>query len=118
MRNKKIFTNGDIVYWCKYSGRGVYDVEWGMVYAQYADTVIIEYLSVMETRMVDGIPIEKFADEPKFKRLRKLPKDWTYSTRLFEITHRLLPEYKLDVTDPENIKDAYAKGFLVKKETI
>ena len=116
---EKRFKNGDIVYWCRNEGNGRYTVRYGMVDEQFSDAVVIDYLTAMERRLVNGIPIDEFESETKYK---KLPKGWTYDTRLFEITHSDLTEeeifYFIDFKKPETIKKGYDLGYLVKDCTI
>lgn len=115
---EKRFNQGDIVYWCHQHGHE-YSVHYGMVDEQFSDVVCIDYLAPRERRIVDGIPIDEFQSE---QRYRKLPKGWTYNTQLFEITYDTLTEeetaFLLDITKPESIKSAYDKGFLVKDSKI
>lgn len=115
---EKRFNPGDIVYWCHQNGHE-YSVHYGMVDEQFSDAICIDYLAPRERRRIDGVPIDEFKDE---QRYRKLPKGWTYNTRLFEITYDPLTEeeiaFSIDITNPESIKSAYDKGFLVKDSTI
>lgn len=74
---EKRFKNGDIVYWCHSEGNGRYTVKYGMVDEQFSDAVVIDYLTARERRLVNGIPIDEFESETKYK---KLPKGWTYDT--------------------------------------
>ena len=116
---EKRFNQGDIVYWCHCDGGGEYSVHYGMVDEQFSDAVCIDYLAPRERRRVDGVPIDEFQSE---QRYRKLPKGWTYNTRLFEISYDTLTEeeiaFPIDIRDPESIKTAYEKGFFVKDSTI
>lgn len=115
----KRFNKGDIVYWCHQKGHE-YSVHWGMVDEQFSRSVVyVDYLAPKERRLVNGIPIDDFKSESKYK---KLPKGWTYNTRLFEITSEDIDEdrkiYKFDIHNSDDIKDLYDKGLLVKKSTI
>lgn len=117
---EKRFKNGDIVYWCHNNGRGEYLVKNGMVDEQFSDAVVIDYLAGRERRLVNGIPIDEFESQTKYK---KLPKDWTYNTeQLFKITYSDLTDketsYHIDFEKPETIKKAYDLGYLVKDCTI
>lgn len=116
---EKRFYPGNIVYWCHHAGNAGYSVKYGMVDEQFSDAVVIDYLAPRERRRVDGVPIDEFENE---QRYRKLPKGWKYDTRLFELTwDDPTPEekkFKLDIANPETIKEAYSKGFLVKDSTI
>lgn len=112
------FTEGDIVYWCHSHGHE-YSVHYGMVDEQFSDAVIVDYLSPRERRLVDGIPINEFESESRY---RKLPKGWDYKTELFSITYEPFSEeekaYKFSKSEPESIKRAYDLGFLVKDKEI
>lgn len=108
-RKQKRFNKGDIVYWCHRRGHE-FSVHWGMVYEQFSDAVCIDYLSPKERRLVNGIPIDEFESETRYK---KLPKGWSYDTKLFEITYDDSENYSIDITNPTSIKEAYQKGYLV-----
>jgi len=114
---KKRFNKGDIVYWCSFDHTGKYYVKWGMVDEQFSDAVCIDLLEVFERRCINDIPIDKFEDD----KYHKLPKGWTYNTELYQLTY-VVPDkykgYKVDITSPESIKQAYTDGFLVKSDTI
>lgn len=115
---EKRFKNGDIVYWCHQNGHN-YSVKFGMVDEQFSDAVCIDYLSAIENRRVNGIPINEFKSEDRFK---KLPKNWTYDTKLFEMTYddvsdNDLNKYLNGWADSEGIKRLYDKGLLVKDDT-
>lgn len=118
---EKRFNSGDIAYWCHRDKNGLYCVNYGMVDEQFSDVVYIDYLEPRERRLVDGVPIEKFESE---QRYRKLPKGWSCYTKLFDITYRELTEeekefkFPLVISDSEAIKLAYDKGFLVKSSAI
>ena len=113
------FNQGDIVYWCHHKGNADYSVHYGMVDEQFSDAVVIDYIVPRERRRVDGVPIDEFQSE---QRYRKLPKGWTYNTELFKLTwDDFTPEEKefvLDISKPETLKEAYDKGYLVKDNTI
>lgn len=115
---EKRFNQGDIVYWCHRRGHE-YSVHWGMVAEQFSDAVVIDYLVPRERRRVDGVPIDEFQSE---QRYRKLPKGWTYNTKLFELTWDDFTEsekaYKLNISIPVSIKYAYDNGWLVKDSTV
>jgi hypothetical protein len=89
-------------------------VKYGMVDEQFSDAVCIDYLSLKENRRINGIPIDDFKSEERYK---KLPKDWTYNTQLFEITYDKIEECVGAISSPECIKEAYRNGLLVKDST-
>ena len=107
------YKHGDIVYWCESEGNGRFKVSFGRVDEEYYDKVGIDYLETKELRRVNGIPFDEFKDE---QRYHKLPKGWTYNTKLFELTFDELPEEckNLHLNKPEDVKLAYEKGWLVK----
>ena len=112
---EKRFNQGDIVYWCHQYGHE-YSVHYGMVDEQFSDAVCIDHLSLKECRRVNGIPIDEFQSE---QRDRKLPKGWSYDTKLYEITYDTIDgcsDGRID--NPDSLKLAYEKGLLVKDETI
>ena len=115
---EKRFNQGDIVYWCHQCGHE-FSVHYGMVDEQFSDAVCIDYIVPRERRLVDGVPINEFESE---QRYRKLPKGWSYDTKLFEITYEPLTAdeiaFKIDITNPETLKSAYEKCYLVKDSTI
>lgn len=114
-RNGHRFKKGDIVYWCQRKGHE-FKVKWGMVYEHYLSAICIDYLSPKETRLINGIPIDEFEDN----KYKKLPKGWSYDTKLFEITYddADLKNSTMDIKKPETIKSAYERGLLVKDSTL
>jgi len=110
----KRFNKGDIVYWCHQNGHQ-YSVKFGMVDEQFSDAVCIDYLSTKETRKVDGVPINEFQSETRY---RKLPKGWTYNTVLYEVTYDTHHKSDGTICNPDDIKLAYEEGFLVKDDTL
>lgn len=117
------FSKGDIVYWCEREG-GIYTVRFGVVEDQYSDGVYINFLELRERRRIDGIPLDEFRKTCHLAKYKKLPKDWSYDTLLYELTSDpWLPEEEqlvkeLKITDPKQIKEAYDRGILVEKEKI
>lgn len=117
----KRFKKGEIVYWCHQHGHE-YSVQYGIVNDQYDTIVYIDYLAFRERRRVsseyvNNVPVKEFQTEQRF---HKLPKGWTYNTRLFEIIYDESTEeernFNYDVRNPVKIKEAYDKGFLVEKD--
>ena len=121
--DKNRFSKGDIVYWCEREG-GRYTVRFGVVEDQYSDGVYINFLELRERRRIDGIPLDEFRKTCHLAKYKKLPKDWSYDTLLYELTSDpWLPEEEqlvkeLKITDPKQIKEAYDRGILVEKEKI
>ena len=117
---EKRFNKEDLVYWCHKKAHE-YSVQYGLVDEQFSDAVIIDYIVPRERRIIDGIPLDEFKSE---ERYRKLPKGWSYDTKLFEVTHEVLDEEENEflrnckITDSKGIKEVYNKGYLVKKNKI
>lgn len=118
---EKRFNHGDIVYWHRQK-ENTHFVEYGRVDEQFSDAVCIDLLERKETRFIDGIPIDEFQNESKY---RKLPKGWTYNTKLFNLEWRINPEDEklfnklcVRIDNPESIKKAYEAGLLIKSDKI
>lgn len=118
---EKRFNQGDIVYWCHQDGCK-YSVHYGMVDEQFSNAVYVDYLVQRERRRVNDIPINEFEND---QRYRKLPKGWSYDTKLFKITYATLTKEEMaflsdtsNISKPEAVKEAYDKGWLVKDSTI
>lgn len=79
------FSKGDIVYWCEREV-GKYTVRFGVVEDQYSDGVYINFLELRERRRIDGIPLDEFRKTCHLAKYKKLPKDWSYDTLLYELT--------------------------------
>lgn len=121
---EKRFNHGDIVYFVENKGREP-SVKFGMVDEQFSDKVCIDYLVPKENRLVNGIKIDDFKN---WEKPKKLPKGWTWNTRLFEVTYekhskevdnevsKILLNNKIE--NSKDIKTLYEKGYLVKKSTI
>lgn len=113
----------DICYFVSYDVHSGARIEYGIVDYLYDRNsyhpgfASISYLMPRDGRKVNGIPIKEFQSETDFK---KLPKGWSYDTKLFDLTWEPLPlelkDVKLD--DPEAIKDAFTKGILVRASDI
>lgn len=116
---EKRFKHGDIVYWCDRENNQ-YRVQYGRVDEQFSDAVCIDLLELKETRYVDGIPLDKFETEYKY---RKLPKGWSYNTELFKLEYkenpedrRRLEELQVRLDDPVSVAKAYEAGLLIKAD--
>ena len=104
---------GDVVYWVNRNGGDV-TVKFGIVDDVFTDGVWVNFISPKERRMIDGVPLEHFISETRW---RKLPKGWTYNTELFKITYRD-PIEPIKISDKEGIKAAYQRGDLVLDSTL
>ena len=83
------------MYWCHSDGGGKYSVKYGIIEEQYNPTeVFVQFLAPRESRLVNGISINKFESNGKYK---KLPNGWTYNTDLYELTWEPLTEEEKNV---------------------
>lgn len=86
LENAKI---GDIVFWCGYGEyNGVvwprYEVKWGKIESFGLHCTHIEMYELRNRMIIDGVSIWDWQPDGKKK---KLPKGWTYNTRLFDIDY-------------------------------
>lgn len=115
------FSKGDIVYWCENSLYAGYHVMYGIVEDQYSDGVYVNLLDTKERRRIDGEPLEEFIINFQGRKRKKLPKGWSYDTKLFEETfdpwspeeEKVLHESSID--KPDTIKKCYEMGIFVEK---
>lgn len=117
---------GDIAYWVErvnysHSRYGGFDVKFGIIDEVWKDCYVVNYLVPYEEVVItiDGNDntFKTFADMQDFisnMSYRKLPKGWTYNTRLFtwEVTHPIKLEGS--IKNPEDIKKAVECGALVR----
>lgn len=104
---------GDVVYWIE-RDKGTYqrEVNFGIVDEEFSDAISVERLHIKDIRFINGVP---YKDCPAYGKWHKLPKGWTYNTKLFEVTYEKLPDRlcELHWTKPEDVKTALAEGLLV-----
>lgn len=106
------FEKGDIVFWAAKNATSKWRVKFGVIDFLSDCGAIIDLLSVREHRFVNGVPINEFKSETKFK---KLPKGWSWNTELFEMTYEEIevPEELNDLRKADNIETLLAMGYLV-----
>ena len=125
--NRKILSKGSVCYFVdKYatdsiSGCNKWKVQFGVVDEHYIDSVAVQLYELRDMRLVNGIPIKEFKTPTEWK---KLPKGWTYNTKLFEITWAKFSPKDLDTdklkeildkwNNPDNVLEAIRRGVLVK----
>lgn len=116
-KNVKRFDEGEIVYWHRQRGNDHF-VSWGVVDEQFSDAVCIDLYKPKECRYVNGVFIDEI---PACGEWNKLPKGWSYDTKLIDIewiADDYTKNYIIDITNPENLKQAIADGMLVKANQI
>ena len=109
------FQPGDVVYWVERHRQPPYEyyVDYGIVDEEFSDAVCAERLHIRDNRFIDNIPYKNF---PQFTHWKKLPKGWTYNTKLFEMewcNGDWTALIHLRINRPEDIKTALEKGYLV-----
>lgn len=113
MVEKKDIKLGDVLY---YIDKG--DVKWkvnfGIVNDMYPNVVVLDLYELYDTRLINDIPIKDFVTPTRWQ---KLPKNWTYNTKLYNLTWGKYPMgclagYCLDL--PESILQAIEDQTLVK----
>ena len=109
--NPKEYPIGSIVYYVRKNGCH-WHVSFGTVIEHYADTICLQLYDFCDRRLIDGVPIKDFVTPTRWQ---KLPKDWTWNTKLFEINFNDPKRYEmLDAKKPTKIKKAIESGWLVK----
>lgn len=110
------FHSGDVVYWVERHRQSPYEyyIDCGIVDEEFSDAVCAERLHIRDHRFIDNIPYNDF---PQFTHWKKLPKGWTYNTKLFEIEWRSDKDWSalgnLKINKPEDIKTAFEQGILI-----
>lgn len=115
---------GSVVYYLRKCNNR-YFVEFGIVYQNYHDCVILQKVTLRDHRMVKSEFTQKpvsFKDFPYQTEWRKLPKGWTWNTKLFEIFNGEIPDdermFKINIDEPETIIEAYNRGYLVNQREV
>lgn len=112
----KALPDGEVVYYIKKNGNREWKVEFGTTQGQFLGEIIIKLYALLETRLVNGIPYNDF---PRITELKKLPKGWTYNTKLFEYSRAKIPEEMrqsastTSIRDREGIKKLIDMGYFV-----
>lgn len=117
--NPKKIPIGSVAYYVKRRGNR-YSVDYGIVYDNYSDCVVLQRLAFRDRRMVKSEHFKElvpFAEFPFQTEWRKLPKGWSWDTRLFEIIQQEPTEAEKNMVirldEPETIIAAYNAGVLV-----
>lgn len=119
MVEKKDLEIGKVLYYIKKSGVK-WEVGYGLVDDYYPTVIVLNLYEPYDRRQINGTPIKDFVTPTKWK---KLPKGWSYDTKLFELDYGNYPtefkfrewlDYPLDVTRPESIQKAIEQQILVK----
>ena len=115
----KTFHQGDIVYIVEqgYAPFSQYSILPGIVESQYDNGVIVHHLVIKNTETIDGIPIQEYRNQKDYGKFKKLPKNWSYNSNLFESGHTEIPGmnewFSTTISDIASVKTGYEKGYLV-----
>ena len=111
------FKPNDIVYFVERSKRYNFEyiIAFGIVIEEFSDAVCIERITFSENRYVDGVPYKNI---PEFGKWQKLPKGWSYDTKLFNLEYIRTKEeleqlQTLRIDKPEDIKKGLESGILI-----
>lgn len=103
---------GDVAYYVKQFENGVKYVHFGIVleWSDYHEPVL-QLLEAKDLTTINGIPKKDFVTPTRWQ---KLPKGWSYNTKLYDLRTSSPDELgELMVDCPDDIRDAYARGLLV-----
>ena len=103
---------GDIVYYVTWTcGQNpIKIVRFGTVLENYTSSMCVQLYSGCDMRRINGIPFDEFPDATDFQ---KLPKKWTYNTKLFDCEEVIPQEAYFDIKDPDDIRRCINAGYLV-----
>ncbi len=88
-----------------------WEVQFGTVEEHYPSAIVLQLYDLVNTKLIDGIPIKEFKHPTSWK---KLPKGWRFDMELFKVTYRDLDISEIDLTKPQSILHAIQIGTLVK----
>lgn len=113
--NPKEIPVGSIGYYVEKRGHRWF-VNFGIVAEHYTNEICLWLLDTVDYRLINGVPAQEFKTPTRWM---KLPKGWTYNTKLIKIdTNALIYEkfsgINVDITNPESILDAFNIGMLIK----
>lgn len=117
--NPKEIPVGSVAYYVR-RRHNRYSVDYGIVYDHYKDYVALQKVCPRDRRTVISEFFKKpvpFKEFPYQTEWRKLPKGWSWDTRLYEILNEPMTDeeacYALSADDPASIIGAYNRGYLV-----
>lgn len=115
MLNPKSFPVGSVVYFLKNKkGSSEKMIDFGTVIDHYCSEIAIQLYEPIDCRFIDDIPVRNFCTPSPWQ---KLPKGWSWDTKLFEIQFKFADEMKdrvFNIKDKCNIMDLINDNLLVK----
>lgn len=111
--NKKEIPIGTIVYFIKKDGWKP-TIQWGVIAEHYVGEICVELYDFKENRILDGKPISDYTFPTRWS---KLPKHWTYNTKLFDLSfdddiHTAAIGMRID--NPNDLQKLIDDGIFVK----
>lgn len=113
MVEKKDVVIGKVLYYINKIGCE-WKVSYGVVDDLYPHIVALTLYEPVDMRLINGTPIKEFETPTRWQ---KLPKGWSYDTKLFDLTWAEIPEEfcgQYLITSPDDILQAIKDGMLVK----
>ena len=108
-----VIQKGDILYYLRRKQNKL-EIRFGLVDELRGAEVILVTLMPNVTRKIDDFPTELMHFPTRWK---KLPKGWTWDTKLFQETISLPHDYyALTSADKDGLKDAVRRGILIPSE--
>lgn len=115
--NRQEIPVGSVVYFLTTNRFGNKTIRFGTVEEHYTSEICLQLYDLCERRTIDGIPVEQITTPTRWQ---KLPNGWTYSTMLYKMEQRPLPDiakrYKME--NPNDVLKAIEEGILVKVQTL
>lgn len=132
MINTKEISVGSVAYFLTPDKTGKKSIKFGVVEGHYSSEICLQLYDFCERRLIDGVPVEMIEFPTKWQ---KLPKGWSYDTKLFQLGFRDLPSYDTEllqlgfralpgytrtilINNPIEILQAIKDGILVKVQDI
>lgn len=114
----KEIKKGDVLFYLvRVNNR--YDTRFGIVDDLRGAEVVLTLVTFSRKCKINGIPVEDMTFPTEWK---KLPKGWTWSTKLFDLTEHYSftdladrDDYHVSVDDTDSIKRAFNDGYLIPK---
>jgi len=114
---------GAIVFYIKQHGMKK-KIMWGKIADRYPHQIVLELFDVFESRLINGIPYNEFVPD---ERYQKLPKGWSYDTKLYDQSYKEIPAEMWETFrkfsgfasyNPQDIQKVIDVGYFVPVSTI
>lgn len=110
--NRKEIPVGSLIYYIHKTG-WEWEVCFGTVEEHYTSEICIQLYDIKDTRLINGVPAQEFKTPTRWE---KLPKGWSYNTKLVDFGRANLPPIakKLNLNKSDDILTAIKEGIFVK----